>query len=192
MLNYIWGGMIIISLVVALLTGRVEQTAAAAAEGAAASIESCISLLGIMCLWTGLSKIGERAGLIKVFAKLLKPLTKLLFPRLDPESPAVGSIVMNMVANLFGMGNAATPLGIRAIGELDKLNPNKKTASDEMCMFVVINTASLQLLPATLISLRQTFGSANPGEVIVPVWIVSICALVVGVVVAKLLERRSV
>lgn len=192
MLNYIWGGMIIISLVVAVLTGRVEQTAAAAAEGAAASIESCISLLGIMCLWTGLSKIGERAGLIKVFAKLLKPLTKLLFPRLDPESPAVGSIVMNMVANLFGMGNAATPLGIRAIGELDKLNPNKKTASDEMCMFVVINTASLQLLPATLISLRQTFGSANPGEVIVPVWIVSICALVVGVVVAKLLERRSV
>ena len=192
MLNYIWGGMIIISLVVALLTGRVEQTAAAAAEGAAASIESCISLLGIMCLWTGLSKIGERAGLIKVFAKLLKPLTKLLFPRLDPESPAVGSIVMNMVANLFGMGNAATPLGIRAIGELDKLNPNKKTASDEMCMFVVINTASLQLLPATLISLRQTFGSVNPGEVIVPVWIVSICALVVGVVVAKLLERRSV
>lgn len=192
MLNYIWGGMIILSLVVALLTGRVEQTAAAAAEGAAASIESCISLLGIMCLWTGLSKIGERAGLIKVFAKLLKPLTKLLFPRLDPESPAVGSIVMNMVANLFGMGNAATPLGIRAIGELDKLNPNKKTASDEMCMFVVINTASLQLLPATLISLRQTFGSANPGEVIVPVWIVSICALVVGVVVAKLLERRSV
>ena len=192
MLNYIWGGMIILSLVVAVLTGRVEQTAAAAAEGAAASIESCISLLGIMCLWTGLSKIGERAGLIKVFAKLLKPLTKLLFPRLDPESPAVGSIVMNMVANLFGMGNAATPLGIRAIGELDKLNPNKKTASDEMCMFVVINTASLQLLPATLISLRQTFGSANPGEVIVPVWIVSICALVVGVVVAKLLERRSV
>ena len=192
MLNYIWGGMIILSLVVALLTGRVEQTAAAAAEGAAASIESCISLLGIMCLWTGLSKIGERAGLIKVFAKLLKPLTKLLFPRLDPESPAVGSIVMNMVANLFGMGNAATPLGIRAIGELDKLNPNKKTASDEMCMFVVINTASLQLLPATLISLRQTFGSVNPGEVIVPVWIVSICALVVGVVVAKLLERRSV
>lgn len=192
MLNYIWGGMIILSLVVAVLTGRVEQTAAAAAEGAAASIESCISLLGIMCLWTGLSKIGERAGLIKVFAKLLKPLTKLLFPRLDPESPAVGSIVMNMVANLFGMGNAATPLGIRAIGELDKLNPNKKTASDEMCMFVVINTASLQLLPATLISLRQAFGSANPGEVIVPVWIVSICALVVGVVVAKLLERRSV
>ena len=99
---------------------------------------------------------------------------------------------MNMVANLCGMGNAATPLGIRAIGELDKLNPNKKTASDEMCMFVVIDTASLQLLPATLISLRQTFGSANPGEVIVPVWIVSICALVVGVVVAKLLERRSV
>lgn len=192
MLNYIWGGMIIISLAVSFLTGRVEQTAAAAAEGAVASIESCISLLGIMCLWTGLSKIGEKAGMIKIFAKLLKPLTKFLFPRLDSESPAVGSIVMNMVANLFGMGNAATPLGIRAVGELNKLNTGRKTASDEMCMFVVINTASLQLLPTTLISMRQAFGSENPGEIIVPVWIVSVCALFVGVFVAKLLERRSI
>ena len=191
MINYIWGGMIIISLVTSLFTGRLEQTAAAAAEGAAAAIESCISLLGIMCFWTGLSKIGERAGLIKFFTKLLSPLTRLLFPKLDPKGRAVGSIIMNMVANLFGMGNAATPLGIRAIGELGKLNGNKRTASNEMCMFVVINTASLQLLPTTLLSLRQTFRSLNPGEIIVPVWIVSVCALAVGITVAKLLERRG-
>ncbi len=99
---------------------------------------------------------------------------------------------MNVVANLLGMGNAATPLGIKAVGELNKLNGNRRFASNEMCMFVVINTASIQLLPATLISMRQTFGSANAGEVIVPVWIVSACALTVGVCVAKLLERRSV
>ena len=109
---------------------------------------------------------------------------------LDADSPALGAIVMNVVANLFGMGNAATPLGIKAIGELDKLNGGRKTASDEMCMFVVINTASIQLLPATLISMRQSFGAANPGEVIVPVWLVSVCALAVGVTAAKLLERR--
>ena len=190
MLNYIWGGMIIISLIVSVLTGRVEQTAAAAAEGAAAAIESCISLLGIMCLWTGLARIGEKAGLVRLFARALRPVTKLIFPMLDADSPALGAIVMNVVANLFGMGNAATPLGIKAIGELDKLNGGRKTASDEMCMFVVINTASIQLLPATLISMRQSFGAANPGEVIVPVWLVSVCALAVGVTAAKLLERR--
>ena len=190
MLNYIWGGMIIISLIVSVLTGRVEQTAAAAAGGASAAIESCISLLGIMCLWTGLARIGEKAGLVRLFARALRPVTKLIFPKLDADSPALGAIVMNVVANLFGMGNAATPLGIKAIGELDKLNGGRKTASDEMCMFVVINTASIQLLPATLISMRQSFGAANPGEVIVPVWLVSVCALAVGVTAAKLLERR--
>ena len=192
MLNYIWGGMILISIVTSLFTGRVEQTAAAAAEGAGAAIESCIALLGIMCLWTGLAKIGEKAGLVKVFSKLLRPVIRLLFPRLDPKSPAVGAIIMNVVANLLGMGNAATPLGIKAVGELNKLNGNRRFASNEMCMFVVINTASIQLLPATLISMRQSFGSANAGEVIVPVWIVSVCALTVGVCVAKLLARRSV
>ena len=177
-MNCIWGAMIIISLVVSLLTGRVEQTAAAAASGAAAAIESCISLLGIMCLWTGLAKIGEKAGLIKVFARAARPVLRLLFPRLDPNGRAAHSIVMNMDANFIGMGNAATPLGIN-------------TASNEMCMFVVINTASIQLLPTTLISMRQTWGSSNPGAVIVPVWIVSICAVSLGVAAAKIFERRT-
>ncbi len=190
MINYIWGGMVVIALITSLLTGRVEQTAAAAAEGAAAAIENCIALLGIMCLWTGLSKIGERAGLTRVFAKILRPVLKLIFPKLKSDSLAVSAIVMNVVANLLGMGNAATPLGIKAVGELKKLNKGRTTASDEMCMFVVINTASIQLLPATLISMRQTYGSVNPGEVILPVWIVSICALIVGITVAKILERR--
>ena len=183
--------MIIISLAVSLFTGRVEQTAAAAATGAAAAIDSCISLLGIMCLWTGIAKIGERAGIVSVFSKLMRPVTKIIFPKLKEDSPALSAIIMNIVANLLGMGNAATPLGIKAIKELDRINKGRSTASDEMCMFVVINTASLQLIPATLISLRQRFGSANPGEVIVPVWIVSVCALFVGVCVAKLLERRN-
>ena len=190
-MNCIWGAMIIISLVVSLLTGRVEQTAAAAASGAAAAIESCISLLGIMCLWTGLAKIGERAGLVKVFARILRPFTRLLFPKLKADGAAMNAIVLNIVANLFGMGNAATPLGIKAVGELNKLNKGGRTATNEMCMFVVLNTASIQLIPATLISMRQTWGSANPGEIIVPVWIVSLCALTVGICMTKLLERRS-
>lgn len=180
-----------ISLVVSVFTGRVEQTAAAAATGACAAVESCISLLGIMCLWTGLAKIGERAGLVKVFARILRPFTRLLFPKLKADGAAMDAIVLNIVANLFGMGNAATPLGIKAVGELNKLNKGGRTATNEMCMFVVLNTASIQLIPATLISMRQTWGSANPGEIIVPVWIVSLCALTVGICMTKLLERRS-
>ncbi|MBQ3573080.1 MAG: nucleoside recognition protein, partial [Clostridia bacterium] len=109
----------------------------------------------------------------------------------DENSPAMSAIVMNIVANLLGMGNAATPLGIKAIRELNELNKRKRVSTDEMCMFVVINTASIQLLPATLISMRQTYGSGDAGEVIVPVWIVSVCALAVGICVAKFLERRG-
>lgn len=190
MLNYIWGSMVIISLITSLFTGRVEETAAAAVGGAASAVESCISLLGVMCLWTGIAKIGEKAGIISVFSKILRPITKIIFPRLKEDSPALSAIIMNIVANLLGMGNAATPLGIKAINELDKINKGERKASDEMCMFVVLNTASIQLMPATVISLRQSFGSANPGEIILPVWVVSVCALFVGVSVAKLLERR--
>ncbi|MEG2583177.1 MAG: nucleoside recognition protein [Oscillospiraceae bacterium] len=190
MLNYIWGGMIIIALVVSVFTGTIEATTAAAVDGATSAVEMCIGLLGIMCLWTGLAKIGERGGLVKILAKALSPLTKLAFPKLKQGSAELGSIVMNIVANLFGMGNAATPLGIKAMGELDKLNRHSSRASNEMCMFVVLNTASIQLVPTTVVSLRQAFGSQNAGAVIVPIWIVSICALTVGIVAAKLMERR--
>ncbi len=191
MLNLIWGCMILLSLIISLFTGQLEQTAAAAVTGAVAGVETCFSLLGILCLWTGLTKIGERAGLVSLMAKLLRPVLRFLFPGLDENSSAGGSIVMNMVANLLGMGNAATPLGIKAMQDLSRLNKNRNTASNAMCMLVVINTASIQLLPTTLISLRQTYGSTAPGEIIVPIWIVSVCALLSGVAMAKFLERRT-
>lgn len=191
MMNYIWSGMILLSLAVGAVTGRIGEVAAAAIDGAAGAVTLCISLLGIMCLWTGLAKIGERAGLIDLFAKLLRPLTRFLFPRLDQKGTAVGAIVMNMVANLLGMGNAATPLGIAAMRELDRENKHRAAASDEMCMFAVINTASLQLIPTTVISLRQSFGSVNPSVIIMPVWITSVCALAAGVTAAKLFQRRK-
>lgn len=183
--------MILISLTVSLFTGNTEQTAAAAAAGAAEAVETCIALLGIMCLWTGLAKIGERAGLIKLLTKLLRRPIELLFPKLKSRTDVQGSIVMNVAANLFGMGNASTPLGIKAMNDLHRLNNKRCTASNEMCMFVVLNTASIQLIPTTLISLRQTYGSSAPGEIIFPVWIVSLCALLAGITAAKLLERRN-
>ncbi len=191
MLNYIWGGMILISFVVSIFTGQIDETAKAAMDGAGKAIETCIGLLGVMCLWTGIAKIAENSGLTRVFAKLLRPVTKIIFPKLKPGSAALDAIVMNMVANLLGMGNAATPLGIKAMKELDKINRFRSEASDEMCMFVVINTASLQLIPATVIALRQTFGSANPSEIVVLTWICSVCAIAVGVTAAKIFQRGS-
>lgn len=190
MLNYIWGGMILLSLIVSLFTGRIEETAAAAVTGASSAVEISLTLLGIMCLWGGLAKIGERAGLIDLLARLLHPLLRLLFPDLDKQSPARGKIILNITANLLGMGNAATPLGIDAIRELNRLSPKPGSATNAMCMLVVLNTASIQLLPTTLLSLRQTFGSSAPAEIIVPIWLTSICALIAGITAAKLLERR--
>ena len=190
MMNYIWGGMIIISLIVSVFTGRVEQTAAAAVSGAGEAVNLTVSLLGIMCLWTGISKIGEEAGLIRIIAKTMSPVLRRLFPRLKPDGEAFGGIVMNIVANLLGMGNAATPLGINAVRKLNESNRNKKRASNEMCMLVVLNTASLQLIPTTLISLRQSYGAQSPGEVIPAIWICEICALIVGITAVKLLEKR--
>jgi len=117
-------------------------------------------------------------------------LLPILFPKLKKDSAVMNAIVMNMVANLLGMGNAATPLGIAAMKELDKENRHRGSASNEMCMFVVINTASIQLIPSTVIGLRQMFGSQNPSEIIVPVWVCSVCAVIMGVCVAKVLEKR--
>ncbi|MBE7031699.1 MAG: hypothetical protein E7401_01910 [Ruminococcaceae bacterium] len=190
MLNYIWCGMIVISFAAAMFTGKIEALTAGAIEGAASAVETCIGLLGSMCLWTGIAKVAENSGLINVFARLLRPVTKIIFPKLRQDSAAMRAIVMNMVANLLGMGNAATPLGIAAMRELDKENKHRTAASDEMCMFVVINTASIQLIPSTVISLRQMYGSSDPSGIIVPVWVCSICAVVVGVMAAKIFQRR--
>lgn len=191
MLNYIWGGMIVVSIIVSVFTGRAEETAAAAVSGADSAVQLCIGLLGIVCLWTGLAKIGEKSGLVKIIAKLFKPIMKIIFPKLDPESVTYGSIVLNITANLLGMGNAATPLGIKAMQELDRENKHRSFPSNEMCTLVIINTASIQLIPATIISLRQMYGSQASGEIILPVWIVSVCALIVGITVSEIMERRK-
>lgn len=189
MLNYLWFGMIIISIIIGTATGNIEKVTSAMLNGAGGAVELCIGLLGSMCLWTGIAKVAERAGLVVIISKLLRPITKILFPKLKDDSKALGAIVMNMVANMLGMGNAATPLGLKAMAELDKLNGGSQIASDEMCMFVVINTASIQLIPSTLIAMRQAAGAVSPGEVIVPIWISSIAAVVCGVLAAKLFQN---
>lgn len=187
MLNYIWAGIMLLSIVVASFTGKIDRVAAASIDGAAGAVTFAISILGIMCLWTGLMKIASESGLVNFFSKMLRPLTRIIFPDVPQNSPAMNAIVMNMTANMFGMSNAATPLGLNAMRELNKLGTVwSRTATNPMCMFVVINTASIQLIPATVLALRQAASSTNPFEIIVPAWIASLCAVTAGVIAAKL------
>lgn len=190
MLNYIWTGMILVSIITGICSGNAEAVTKGAIEGCSAGVELCISMLGIMCFWTGVAKIAEKSGLVNVFARLLRPVTKFIFPNLQDNSPAHFAIIMNMVANILGMGNAATPLGLKAMSELDKLDKSEKMTY-EMCAFTVLNTASVQLIPSTVISLRQSFGSANPSVIILPIWIVSLCSAAVSVLAVKFFKARG-
>lgn len=184
MLNYIWSGLVIISIICSVFLGNTEDLSKALVNSGASSIELIITMAGIICLWTGIMKIAVESGLTSVFAKVFSPLLRPLFPNLDKDSDAFKSISMNISANLLGLGNAATPFGLKAMEQLHTLNNKGETASNEMVIFVVMNTASLQLLPTTLASLRQSYGSSAPFEIIVPVWISSACALTAALICA--------
>lgn len=189
-MNYIWAGMIIISLVFGAFNGNLEGVVNTAMTGSTAAVTTAISLLGIMALWTGLMKIAEQSGLMEKFSRLIRPIIKIIFPKLPQKSAAENAIVANMAANMLGMSNAATPLGIKAMEELSKISNRIKTiASNEMAMFVVINTASIQFIPATVIALRQLAGN-NPSEIIVPVWISSLITVTIGISIAKLFSKK--
>ena len=187
-MNYIWCGLIIISLITAAVNGNMEVTINAAFDGAKAAVDTILALTGVMCFWTGIMKIAEKSGLSDKIEKLLRPLITFLFPNSSNEAKKY--ISMNMSANLLGMGNAATPMGIKAMQMLDKENPRPEYASDDMCMLVVLNTTSLQLIPTTIIALRTAANSANPFSVILPIWISSLTAVVAAVTAAKLWQRR--
>ncbi len=154
MLNYIWFGLIFVSVVVGTITGKIDEVTEAAISMSKTSVEIAIGLIGIMALWLGIMKIAEESGLIQLIAKALRPITIRLFPDVPSDHPAIGSIVLNMAANMLGLGNAATPLGLKAMKELQQLNKRKDTATDAMCTFLAINTSSVQIiLPATVVGL---------------------------------------
>lgn len=195
MINYIWGFLIVISVICAIITGNLDKLTSAAFEGANNAVETLLGFAGAMVMWCGMLKIAEKSSLTKIFARIISPVTRILFPNLKKGSAAINAISMNMIANILGLANAATPLGLKAMQELDKLNLNKSSASDEMCMFVVLNTASIQLIPSTLIAIRASMGSKNPTEIILPIWITSFITAFLACVITKLyshtrLERR--
>lgn len=153
------------------------------------AVELAIGLIGIMALWLGIMKIAEQSGLITILAKILKPVMTRLFPDVPADHPAMGAMIMNISANMLGLSNAATPFGLKAMEELNKLNKNIGTATDAMCTFLVINTANVQLIPATVIAIRAASGSANPTEILGPVLVATFTTLVIGIVIVKGLSR---
>ncbi|NLP13747.1 MAG: nucleoside recognition protein [Clostridium sp.] len=191
MLNYIWFIMLVLGIAVGVMNGRIDEVTQAVVNSSQNAIELGVGLLGIMCLWTGLMNIAEKSGIIRKISKAIRPVMSFLFPGIPREHPAGGAIVMNLVANFLGLGNAATPLGLKAMNELQKLNPNKDMATNEMSMFLVLNTACLQFIPATVIALRASAGSKNPAEVIGTIWVATLCAAISGVVAVKIFSSLS-
>jgi len=158
-------------------------------KSAKTAVELAIGLIGVMALWLGIMKIADQSGLVAKLASVLKPITTRLFPDVPADHPAMGAMIMNISANMLGLANAATPLGLKAMEELNKLNKKLGTATDAMCTFLVINTSNVQLIPATVIAIRAASGSANPTEILGPVIVATFVALIVGVTTAKLLAR---
>lgn len=190
MLNIIWPIFIIISFIYAILTGRATEINNSIFESVASAVELSITFLGTMCLWSGIMQIAKKTTLINKLTKVLTPLMKFLFPEIKKNEQVHNEIAMNMVANILGLGNAATPLGLKAMKTLQKDNPQKDTLTNSMAMFIIINTASIQLIPTTVIAIRSSLGSANPTGIIIPVWIATIGAAVAGIIAAKILMKK--
>ncbi len=185
-MNYIWSAMVVLSLVSGAVTGRVDAVMTAGLEGAGAAFETVLGFAGIMCFWSGILALLEKGGLANIISKTLSPVLSKLFGK----SAAMPHIAMNVTANLLGMGNAATPSGIRAMQELDKENGATKP-SRAMSIFAVMNTASLQIVPATVAAMRANAGAARPFDIITTVWITSAVSLVAAVVAAFVLSKKQ-
>ena len=188
MLNYIWFGMMLISVVVGIFTGNIDAVTEAAINMAKTAVEIAIGLIGIMALWLGTMKIAEESGLIRIIARALRPITIRLFPDVPEDHPAIGSIVLNMAANILGLGNAATPLGLKAMKELQELNPNKDTATNAMCTFLAINTSSVQfILPATVVALMGVVSN----QIFITTILATGLSTVAAIIAVKSLEKMK-
>ncbi|MGE5675347.1 MAG: nucleoside recognition domain-containing protein [Mycobacterium leprae] len=181
MLNWIWIVLMVFGVGVAAANGRAAAVTDAGFASAKLAVETIFGLAGMMALWMGLMKVAEKSGLMEAFARLLRPLVRFLFPTVPSDHPAIGSILMNISANMLGLGSAATPMGLKAMQELQTLNKEKGTATDAMCTFLTLNTSSITLIPGTVIALRAAAGSANPTEIVGATLIASLVPWVAGV-----------
>ena len=187
MLNIVWPIFIIISFYYAIFSGNLNNLNAEIFNSTEDAIKLSINLLGTICLWNGIMQVASKTTVIDKLTVVLKPIIKLLFPGLKGKPKIQKEISMNMVANILGLGNAATPLGLKAMKSMQEENKQKDRLTDSMAMFIVINTASIQLIPTTVIAIRNSLGSDKPTAIIFPVWIATICAAIAGITVVKIL-----
>jgi spore maturation protein SpmA len=191
MLNHLWLGMLLVAVLVGGFTGHLKETADGAIESAKTAVTLALGLVGVMTLWLGIMRLAERAGLVSVLARAVRPLLRWLFPEVPADHPAMGSMVMNIAANVLGLNNAATPLGLRAMRDLETLNPNPGTATNAMCTFLAINTGSVQLISVNAIAVLAAAGSKNPTAIVGTTLVATFFSSVAGLVVVKVLERFS-
>jgi spore maturation protein SpmA len=189
MVNWIWLGLVVLAVAIGGWNNRLGEVTNGAFDGAKTAVTIALGLIGIMALWLGVMRLAERAGLVQRIARALHPIMRRLFPDVPPDHPAMGSMLMNMAANMLGLGNAATPLGLRAMRDLEQLNPRPGVASNAICTFLAINTASVQLIPATAIALLASAGSTRPTAIIGTALLATFCAATVAITSAKLLEK---
>lgn len=192
MLNIIWIGMILVSIIVGIIEGRIDEVAHAVTDSAKLGFEIALGLAGIMSLWLGIMSIATESGLVALLGKFLKPVLRRLFPDIPPEHPAMGAITLNIAANMLGLANAATPFGLQAMKELQTLNAHTKIATNSMCTFLAINTSSVQLIPATAIGYLAANGSINPSSIIVSSLFATIISTIVAIVSVRQLAKLSV
>ncbi|MBN1999575.1 spore maturation protein [candidate division KSB1 bacterium] len=191
MLNYIWLALIVIAVITGALTGQIENVTTAALDNAGTAVNIALGLVGIMALWLGIMKIAEEAGIVAFLARIIRPLARRLFPEIPADHPAIGAIFLNLSASWLGLGNAATPLGIKAMEHLQSLNPQKDTATNSMIMFLALNTASITFVPMTMIAVRAQMGSSNPAEIIGTTIFSSMAATITAIITVKLFITLS-
>lgn len=189
MLNIVWPIFIIISFSYAIFSGNLENLNSSVFKSTEDAINLTLSLLGTICLWNGVMQVASKTSIIDKMMKLLNPIIKVLFPEIKNNKKIKKEISMNMIANILGLGNAATPLGLKAMKSMQKENNKKDILSDSMMMFIVINTASIQIIPTTVIAIRNSLGSNNPTSIVFPVWIATICAAIAAVLATKILIK---
>jgi spore maturation protein A len=191
MVNWIWLFFLVAGFIVAAIQGNIESVTQAVFDGAKTGVTVSFGLISIMVFWLGIMRIAEDAGLVKKLARLLRPLVRLLFPSVPPDHPAMGYIMSNMSANILGLGNAATPMGIKAMQELQKLNPQKEEATAAMCTLLAINTASITLIPTTIIAYRLSMGSVNAAEIVGTTLIATAIATAAAIILDKWFQRKN-
>lgn len=190
MLNKIWPFFIIISFIYAIYSGKIFNINNAIFSSANQTVELCLTLFGTICLWNGIMQIAIKTSLIEKLTKFLKPVISFIFPEIKNDKKISKEISMNMVANILGLGNAATPLGLKAMESMQRKNEDKSKLSNSMAMFILVNTASLQIIPTTVISIRSSLGSNNPTKIILAVWVATVAAFATAIIAGKILIKK--